>query len=257
MSTRAASVLFAARRMESLYELRTHLEIAGVRVFTAMSTGEVFERMREEAPDLVVLDQDIDAVTTPALILAIRTYVPSPDVILLVPELPVEPESARISLGLLHLLLKPVDEGDLYEKILARVKSRGLRLSLPQREAPLVMCVDDDALQLHSLQRLLTGHGYRVYACDSAPRALASFSDVRPDVAIVDLMMPGTGGLDLTEKIRSRTGGRVPVVLLSALNAATTRESARQRGAARVLVKPCPNKEVVAAVEAVLAEADR
>jgi DNA-binding response OmpR family regulator len=257
MSTRAATVLFAARHLESLYELRNHLEIAGVRVYKASSTREILDRLREEGPDLVVLDQDVDAATTPALILAIRTYTPSPDVILIADERPLETEAAQTSLGLLHLLPKPVDEGDLYEKILARVRERGLPRSLPQREAPLVLCVDDDALQLNALQRLLTGHGYRVYTCDTALRALASFPDLRPDVAIIDIMMPGTGGLDLTEKIRSRTGGKVPVVLLSALNTQTTRETARQRGASRYLVKPCPNKEVVAAVEAVLAEADR
>jgi CheY-like chemotaxis protein len=257
MSARSATILVAARHLESLFELRTHLEIAGVRVYTATSTRELLERMREEAPDLVVLDKDVDPVTTPALILAIRTYSPSPDVILLSDDRPLESEAAPGSLGLLHSLPKPVDEVDLYQKILSRIEDRHLSLSLPQREAPLVLCVDDDALQLNALQRLLTGHGYRVFTCESALRALASFSDVRPDVAIIDIMMPGTGGLELTEKIRSRSGGRVPVVLLSALNTPTTRESARARGAARYLVKPCPNKEVVDAVEAVLAEADR
>jgi len=247
----------AARHPEAFYEVRSRLETAGVRVHAAPSTREALERMREEAPDLVVLDRDLEPVTTSALVLAMRTYTPTPDIILVSEEVPSDPETFVKTLGLLQIALKPVDEAALFESILDRFKELSVSLTLPQREAPLVLCVDDDSLQLSALTRVLSQHGYRVFTCETASGALEALSEVRPDVAILDIMMPGTGGLDLLEKIRSRSGGRVPVVLLTALNSASSHQAARARGASRYLTKPCPNKELVAAVESVLAEAER
>jgi CheY-like chemotaxis protein len=257
MSPRAASILFGARELKDTYELRNRLEIAGVRVTTAATTREVLERLREETPDLVVLDRSLDSVGIATLIRALRAFVPAPDVLLLAEEKLADVESVRRVLDLLHYAPKPPDEEALYDLILNRLRERHLSVALPLREAPMVLCVDDDALHLSSLTRVLSSHGYRVHTADSAHRALESFSDVQPDVAIVDIMMPGTGGLELAERIRHRSGGRVPVVLLTALNTPASQTAAREKGASRYLTKPCSNKEVVAAVESVLAEADR
>src|SRR6185295_9114136 len=74
---------------------------------------------------------------------------------------------------------------------------------VPRRHAT-VLCVDDDANYLRSVCRFLTRHGYQVETFDSAERALNALPRLRPDLALVDLMMPGMGGLDLAGQIKER-----------------------------------------------------
>jgi CheY-like chemotaxis protein len=81
-----------------------------------------------------------------------------------------------------------------------------------------VLCVDDDPVYLRSISRLLSRHGYRVSAFDDADRALEAVPRLKPDVAVVDIMMPGMGGLDLAAKIGEASHGKVPVVFVTGLD---------------------------------------
>jgi DNA-binding response OmpR family regulator len=80
------------------------------------------------------------------------------------------------------------------------------------------MCVDDDPLYLRSISRLLTRRGYKVSAFDDADRVLEAVPWLKPDVALVDLMLPGRGGLDLAERIRATSDDRVAVVIVTGLD---------------------------------------
>ena len=64
-------------------------------------------------------------------------------------------------------------------------------------------------------------------------------------------------GIDLVEKLSRRSGGRIPVVMLTALNTDALRKAAKDRGVVHYLTKPCPDRAVLEAVESSLAEAER
>lgn len=256
MTAKVATVLIASRELDHFFELRSHLESGGVQVVTAVKTSEALDRLREESPHLVVLDEDLDPASIAALLFTFRTFSPTPEVVLLTAGRTTEAIRDTRDL-LLTRAAKPVDSGTLFEKIRDSLKRRGLAFSAPTREPPLVLCVDDDALQLSALSRLLTRHGYRVLSSESVVRALSSLMDVQPDVAVVDIMMPGAGGLDLVEKLHRRSGGRVPIVILSALNTPASRSAASRLGVERYLSKPCGDQELLEAIEAALAKAER
>jgi CheY-like chemotaxis protein len=255
MTAKAATVLIASRDLDHYFELRTHLESGGVQVVTAVKTSEALDRLREESPHVVVLDEDLDPSGTGALLFTFRAFSPSPEIVLLTTGRTTD--AVRDLSGLLFCGGKPVDSGTLFEKIRDSLKARRLAFTAPGREAPLVLCVDDDSLQLNALSRLLTRHGYRVLCSESVVRALSSLMEVQPDVAVVDVMMPGAGGLDLVERLNRRSGGRVPIVILSALNTPAARKAARQLGVERYLPKPCSDQELLEAIEASLAKAER
>jgi CheY-like chemotaxis protein len=257
MSVRAATVLLASRHLDQFYELRIRLESGGIQVVMAGTTSEALDRLREESPHLVVLDEDLEPDSTAALILTIRNFTPVPELILLTPDAPENEEYIRRSLGLLYYGPRPADAGFLFHRIRDSLKERRLAFSAPAKEAPLVLCVDDDALQLSALSRVLTKHGYRVLSCESGQRALSSLTDVQPDVAIVDIMMPGSSGIDLVERMNRRSGGRIPVVLLTALDTPALHHAAKEHGVQHYLTKPCADREVLAAIESSLAAADR
>jgi CheY-like chemotaxis protein len=254
MSSKTATVLLAARELDPMFELRSRLESAGVQVLTAVRTSEVLDRLREDMPHVVVLDQDLDPASTEALLFTIRTFIPPPELILLTSA---EPPVHELPSGFLYRGPRPTDEGALFGRIRDSLRARGLSFTAPAREVPVVLCVDDDALQLSSLSRLLTRHGYRVVACESSARALSSVMDVRPDAAVVDILMPGSGGFDLVERLNRRSGGRIPVVLLTALNTSISRRAAADLGIRHYLTKPTSDQEVLAAVESSLAASER
>lgn len=257
MSLKSATVLLAARQLESHYELRSRLESAGILVITAAATGEALERLREESPQLALLDHDLEPVSSASLMLAMRKLSPPPEIILLNDGPPEGRELIQRELGLLYYGVRPEDPGVLFDLIRDTLKKKGLSFSAPSKEPPLVMCVDDDSLQLSSLYRVLTRHGYRVEACENALRALSRMTDVQPDVAVIDLMMPGTDGMELIDRLQRRSGGRIPVVLLSAINTPVSRKAAKDRGVRHYLTKPCADREVLAAIQSSLAAAER
>ena len=119
-----------------------------------------------------------------------------------------------------------------------------------------VLCVDDDSLFLSVLTRGLARNGFHVVPCERPQQALEALIHARPDVAIVDVMMPGIDGLELTQRIRSLSKERIPVILLSAVGGDAAVGRGLRSGARFYLTKPCPLESVVLAIRAVLRERD-
>jgi DNA-binding response OmpR family regulator len=252
MIERAATVLFATRDLEWTKPLKPLLEKEGIRVLLADSTRETIARAKDAAPDMVVVDKDLEPITTSTFLDVLRSCTPPPDIILISAELTEHSEQVRRSMGLLHYIVKPVDVFRLFDVITSGLRRRRLNADPGKDRHALILCVDDDSLHLSSLSRILTRHGYRVFLCTSAARALESLPDVRPDLAIIDIMLPGTDGLSLTESIRTWSKGRIPVVLLSALSSDEVYYEGHARGAQSFLSKPCPQEEVLRVVDSIL-----
>jgi CheY-like chemotaxis protein len=114
----------------------------------------------------------------------------------------------------------------------------------PRREVALV--VDDDARSRDLLQQLLSLEGYEVHAAAGGQAALALLADVVPDVAVIDLRMPGMDGLELCRKIRrlARTGRELPLLVLTGMDDDAVRQAAIDAGADQVLAKPVLRAEL-------------
>jgi CheY-like chemotaxis protein len=102
------------------------------------------------------------------------------------------------------------------------------------------LVVDDDARSRELLQQLLKLDGYEVRAADGAQAALALLADEVPDVAVIDLRMPGMDGLELCRKIRglAPAGRALPVLVLTGMDDEDSRRAALDAGAHGVLAKP-------------------
>jgi CheY-like chemotaxis protein len=92
------------------------------------------------------------------------------------------------------------------------------RTGVGKRRA-VVLAVDDEADALEVLRTSLAGEGYEVVAASSGIEALMLLDDLQPDLAIVDVMMPGMTGLELCEELRKRAEtSDLPIILYSAYN---------------------------------------
>ncbi len=67
-----------------------------------------------------------------------------------------------------------------------------------------ILVVDDHPLNLALLEHLLTLHGYRVRTAGDAVSTLASIEELRPDLILMDLQLPGMDGLELTRRLKQR-----------------------------------------------------
>ena len=95
----------------------------------------------------------------------------------------------------------------------------------------------------------LTGAGYHVIAYGNGPAALAAAREQRPDVALLDVMMPGISGLEiLTQLQQNPATSSIPVILLTA----RSQEFDIDSGAADYIVKPFSPRDLVSRVNAVL-----
>ena len=121
--------------------------------------------------------------------------------------------------------------------------------------APLVLLVDDEATLREPLAEYLTGQGFRVSEAESAASARTALLNHAPDIALVDIMMPGEDGLSLTRHlIESRD---VPVILLTARGEATDRIVGLEIGADDYVTKPFEPRELVARIRSVLRRSSR
>jgi two-component system response regulator MprA len=117
-------------------------------------------------------------------------------------------------------------------------------------EQPHVLVVDDDAKIAAALRRALIYEGYQVEVAPDGAIALARARERMPDLAILDVMMPGIDGLEVTRRLRAE--GDLPILMLTAKDGTADRVRGLDSGADDYLVKPFAYEELLARVRALL-----
>jgi two-component system response regulator MtrA len=111
-----------------------------------------------------------------------------------------------------------------------------------------VMVVDDDPALSEMLTIVLRGEGFETAVVGDGTRALPAVRELRPDVVLLDLMLPGMNGIDVCRAIRSESG--VPIVMLTAKGDTVDIVLGLESGADDYVVKPFKPKELVARIRA-------
>ena len=111
-----------------------------------------------------------------------------------------------------------------------------------------VLVVDDDTALAEMLGIVLRGEGFDPVHCGDGEGALAAFRDVRPDLVLLDVMLPGVDGIEVCRRIRSESG--VPIVMLTAKSDTIDVVVGLESGADDYVVKPFKPKELIARVRA-------
>lgn len=111
-----------------------------------------------------------------------------------------------------------------------------------------VLVVDDDASLAEMLTIVLRQEGFDSRMCVRGDQALEEFRDYRPDLVLLDLMLPGKDGIDVCKEIRAESG--VPIVMLTAKGDTVDVVVGLESGADDYVVKPFKPKELVARIRA-------
>jgi two-component system response regulator MtrA len=117
-----------------------------------------------------------------------------------------------------------------------------------------VLVVDDDPALSEMLGIVLRGEGFEPSFVADGEAALRAFHETKPDLVLLDLMLPGKDGIDVCREIRAESG--VPIVMLTAKGDTVDVVLGLESGADDYIVKPFKPKEVVARVRARLRRTD-
>ena len=122
-------------------------------------------------------------------------------------------------------------------------------------QRPLALVVDDDP-DVRELVQLALGHaGFGTAVARDGDEALAASRRLRPDVIVLDVMLPGQSGIEVCEELRSSDLAEIPVVLLTARAQDDDIDRGFDAGAVDYVVKPFSPRALARRLEAVVARA--
>ena len=117
-----------------------------------------------------------------------------------------------------------------------------------------ILIIDDDPKLIDMLRRTLAYEGYRVLTATDGHQALAKAQVERPDLVVLDWLMPGLDGIEVTRRLRAADA--TPILMLTARDAVEDRVEGLDAGADDYLVKPFAPAELLARIRALLRRAE-
>jgi two-component system KDP operon response regulator KdpE len=110
-----------------------------------------------------------------------------------------------------------------------------------------ILAIDDDTAMTELLTLLLQSHDFEIATANSGQEGIKLIPQIKPDIILLDLMMPNMDGWDTCKKIRAFSN--IPIIVLSALNNPGMVASALDAGADDYLIKPVPSSLLVAHIK--------
>jgi twitching motility two-component system response regulator PilH len=117
-----------------------------------------------------------------------------------------------------------------------------------------ILIIDDSPTELHLFQNMLEKNGFSTLVADSGEEGLRQAKSSRPDLILMDVVMPGMNGFQATRKLTQdpATAG-IPVIMITTKDQETDKIWGMRQGAVEYLVKPIDETRLVAKINAVMA----
>jgi DNA-binding response OmpR family regulator len=116
-----------------------------------------------------------------------------------------------------------------------------------------ILVIDDEPDMLHLLERILTEEGYTVRLATDGVYGLSLLTDDKPDLVLLDIMMPGPDGITVLKRIREQTN--VPVIMITGKRDMDTIQETIDLGADDYVRKPFRPSELIARIKSKLRRA--
>lgn len=118
-----------------------------------------------------------------------------------------------------------------------------------------VLLIEDEPNIIEAISYILSRDGWTVHTHSDGETATERVRDGRPDLVILDVMLPGRSGFDILRELREEVGtANLPVLMLTARGQQRDRELAEKLGVTRFMTKPFSNSEVLETVRALAGE---
>ena len=114
-----------------------------------------------------------------------------------------------------------------------------------------ILVVDDSKTELHHVTDILGRHGFSVRTAENGEEAMKRLAEEKPDLILMDVVMPGQNGFQLTRAItRDPNFADVPIIICTSKNQETDKVWGMRQGARDYIVKPVDADELVAKIRA-------
>ena len=220
--------------------MRHILESEGYVVLEASSGEEALRTVRDERPDLVLLDVLLPDLDGFEVLERLRRDADTSDVpVVILSILEAKEESFR--LGAQDYFNKPIDRVKLIESVQALLGEGNENVK--------VLVVDDDAHIQQAITQMLAARNYQVLGARDGLEAVVRARDARPDLIILDLYMPEMDGFEVIRRLRGwDETASIPILVLTASDMALDEARALTLGAAHYLNKPFSEHELARVV---------
>jgi two-component system cell cycle response regulator len=240
--------------------LRSILRLGGYQVLEASDAETGLERAAEHLPDLVLMDlrlPDSEGLEATRRLKGDPRLAQIP-VIALVPRTDAGTAERALEAGCLTHLPTPVDTRTFlptlarYFKGDQRAPSEPQRVQIPEGKKR-VLIVDDEAINLKLLAAKLPGDQFEIHTADGGIEALEQVAACRPDIILLDILMPDIDGIEVTRILRTDARyANIPVLLITALNGLDDKVEGLEAGADDFLNKPVNTGELLARVKSLI-----
>ena len=230
----ASSVLVVESDSKDRPALVRGLELDGFTVTAAATLAQARSALAGRLPDAVIVDVGPDEASGFALIESLRAKPGGdrPVVFVVSPHGGVLDRVEAIHCGADGHFTRPVD-------VPAVVRRMRFLLDRERGEVPRILSVEDDSHQEAFLRTVLSSAGYEFRAVAEPARLEAELASFRPDLVLMDVMLPGVSGYDLVRSLRQdERYATVPVIVLTTRGEMEARIEATQAGGDEHLVKP-------------------
>ena len=117
-----------------------------------------------------------------------------------------------------------------------------------------VLIIDDSPTELHLFQNMLENAGFDTLVADSGEEGIRQATNARPDIILMDVVMPGMNGFQATRKLtKDPKTASIPVIMITTKDQETDKIWGMRQGAVEYLVKPVADKDLVAKINSVMA----
>lgn len=226
------------------------------RVLTATDAERGLQLVREERPDLVLMDvalPGMDGLSATRIIKGDPTLASIPVVALTAHAMDGDAERA-LDAGCSGYLTKPVDTRTFADQIRGFIEeSRAGASPVVADHRGRVLVVDDEPLNVKLFKAKLATERYEVQVASSGAEALRLVAEQAPDLILLDIMMPGMDGYEVTRRLKADPATcHVPVILVTALTGTEEKNRGLKAGADEFLNKPVNTYELLARVKSMI-----
>lgn len=199
---------------------------------TALENGfEVFEKLKTQIPDLIILDvmmPDINGLEVMQKLKANPKYEKIPVIFLSKRDSDKDILSGFAS-GAITYITKPFKVDELAKKAFDIIKAQHIK----------IMLIDDDEALVDAIEKKLFREGFIISKCFHGKGALHIIEKQKPDLIVLDIMLPGMDGVTILKKLRKTTNiNGTPVVILTGKAEDDIFEKCREHGALECIAKP-------------------
>jgi PAS domain S-box-containing protein len=238
--------------------LRRRLEAEGYQVLLAGSGEDALWLAREEQPQLITLDMMLSDMEGFEVLERLKEHpltAPIPVVMVMI----LGEADTGFTLGAMDYVIKPVDEEKLLHSI-RRALARRDATAAGAKEGAIagnLLVVDDDSDTRAFLDDTLSVHGYQVWTAASGSEAMERAKEIKPDLILLDLGMPGMDGYKVIRQLKDDKDTRpIPIIVTTASPLDLERDKIRVlgMGAAQSMTKPLSIESLSLEVKAALEE---